>query len=137
MEHLPEFIANHWMLCAALVVVLTLIALNEWQLGLSNGSSLEPFQAVNLINRQDALIFDIRSKEQFNKGHIINAKNIATDKLESLSAHKKKEVIIVCESGLQAKAFSAKLKQSGFEHVSLLKGGMQAWSQADLPTSNS
>lgn len=134
MEHLPEFISNHWLMCSAFVFVLVLIILNEWQQSLAAGNALEPHQAVNLMNRNDAVVIDIRSKEQFKNGHILNAQQVDAAKTDHLQRYKDKDLIIVCDSGTNANSLAGKLKGQGFDKVNILKGGMQAWQQAELPT---
>lgn len=134
MAHLPQFIANHWLLCLALVIVLLLILLNEWRTLRQAGTALEPYQVVHKINRDDAIILDIRSRDSFSKGHIINAVHTSQTQLTPIEKFKDKEVIIVCESGTEANQFSQLLKKNGFNHVNVLKGGMTAWRQAELPT---
>ena len=133
MEHLPEFIINHWMMSAAFIVVLLLVIMNEMKMQLASGQSLEPYQVVNLMNRNNAIIVDIRTPEQFKAGHILNAINIKTDDIKSLIKYKQKEVVIVCDSGAQAGSFSASLKKDGFDKVSILRGGVQAWQKAEMP----
>lgn len=136
MEHLPEFISNHWMLSLALIIVVILIFLNEAQNHFSGAKSVEPFKVVNLINRESAIILDIRSPELFKKEHIINAINTKPDEADQLQKYKQKDVVIVCESGIHSKSFAATLKKSGFEKISILRGGLQAWKQAELPTTH-
>lgn len=133
MEHLPEFVSNHWMMSSAFVIICILILINELQQKMTSAQTLEPFQVVNSMNRKNAVIIDIRSREIFNQGHILNAVNGSTNALEALNKYKQREVIIVCDSGTQAQTFSATLKQNGFEKLAILKGGMQAWLQAEMP----
>jgi rhodanese-related sulfurtransferase len=101
----------------------------------AGGASISPQDATLMINRQDALVVDVRSSEDFGKGHILNARNVPLSQIESRAAelqkHKAKPVI-VCEDGARSSAAGA-LRKIGFEKVYTLAGGLAAWQQAGLP----
>lgn len=137
MDHLAEFISNHLLLVGAFSTVLVLTILNEWQHSFSNANSLEPAQAVLAINRNNARVLDIRSKEQFDKGHIINSKLSASDIAKNSNLNKKNHFIVVCENGLKATTLATAMKKDGFENVAVLKGGIQAWNEDNLPLQSS
>lgn len=137
MEHIPEFIMNHYQLTAAFSVVLLLLLFNEWKEKLSNANSILPSEVVTLINRQNAIVFDIRTKEKFNEGHIISSKHTPEIINDHIKKHKTKNIIIVCDNGSKSHAFSTALKKEGFDKVSSLEGGVQAWRAADLPIEKS
>ena len=71
------------------------------------------------------------------RGHIVNARNIPTDelesRLESLSEYKSKPIVAVCDAGISSTRVVNTLRQNGFESAYGLKGGMTGWSQAGLP----
>src|SRR5262249_25437417 len=100
-----------------------------------SGGSVSPQEATLLINRQDALVLDVRSAEEFGKGHVLNARNVPRAQLEErageLQKHKAKPVI-VCEDGPRGGG-GAVLRRLGFEKVYTLDGGVAAWQQAGLP----
>lgn len=133
MDHLAEFVSNHLLLSGAFAFVLCLTALNEWQNSFSNAGSLEPAQAVLSINRNNAMVLDIRTKEQYDKGHIINSKLTSNDASKSLKYNKQNHLIVVCENGSKSSALASSLKKEGFENASILKGGIQAWNEENLP----
>lgn len=137
MEHLPEFIMNHYQLCAAFCGVFMLILLNEWQQKMAGANAIEPSQVVTLMNRQNAIVFDIRSNEQFKQGHIISAISIPATIKDSMNKYKSKNIIIVCDNGTQSITFANRLKKEGFERVSALQGGVAAWKEANLPIETS
>lgn len=101
----------------------------------SGGSSVTPQDAILMINRQDAVVLDVRSAEEFGKGHVINARNVPLAQLDGrageLQKHRAKPVI-VCEDGVRASGAAA-LRKLGFEKVYTLSGGVAAWQQAGLP----
>ncbi|HYL88784.1 MAG TPA: rhodanese-like domain-containing protein [Burkholderiales bacterium] len=103
----------------------------------TGGPWVNTTQATQLINREDALVVDVREPNEFAAGHVLGAKNVPLAKLDASGAEltKKKErpVIVYCDSGERsAKALTA-LKKHGFTRVANLSGGMGAWQQAGLP----
>ena len=80
---------------------------------------------------------DLRSVDAFNRGHIVNARNIPSDELEAkmstLKQFKSKPVVAVCDTGVSSTRAVNTFRQQGFESVYGLKGGMTGWSQAGLP----
>ena len=82
-------------------------------------------------------VIDLRSAEAYSRGHIVNARNVPFDelsaRLDKLAKFKTKPIVAVCEAGLTSTKALNTLRNSGFENVYGLKGGMTAWSQAGLP----
>lgn len=139
MENLPEFIANHLFLCSLFAALLMLLLWNLFGDSMSGNKAITPPQVTQMINRDNAVVIDIRPQEQFNSGHIINALNIPKadfdNPIKKLEKHKKNPVILYCQTGNDSSKVSRLLKQSGFEQVSFLKGGLMAWQNASLPVS--
>jgi rhodanese-related sulfurtransferase len=134
MEQFSQFITNHWQLWLLFIVILFLTFLNELFTQKKKAKELSPQAAVDLINNEDAVIIDLRDKEVFKKGHIINAINARNDDFEQqkMDKFKDKPLILVCERGLQSPALATKISAQGFQpHV--LSGGVVAWQAADLP----
>ena len=140
MEQLIEFTGNHTFLVASFLVILTLLV---WNLVTDPGSkgAVDPLGATDLINREDALVVDVRPMADFNKGHIINAVNIPMngfkDQIQTLEKHKDRHLVIGCRSGSQSGMACKILRQAGFGKVYNLRGGMMAWQNANLPVSRS
>jgi len=103
----------------------------------AGGASVSTLEATQLINRQDALILDVRNAEEFRKGRILNARNIPLPELDArnsdIARYKTKPVIVACESGSRSGAAAAVLRKQGFAQVFSLRGGIAAWQQAGLP----
>jgi len=94
-------------------------------------------QAVQLINRRDALVIDVRDASEFESGHIPNARHVPVADLEKrikeLEKFKQRPVIVSCRSGSRSGAAGNALRKNGFEEVFALKGGILGWQQASLP----
>lgn len=71
-----------------------------------------------LIN-QGALILDVRTKNEFARGHISQSRNIPLDQLnnEILSLDREKPVITCCASGMRSGIAKGILKKNGFKVV--------------------
>jgi rhodanese-related sulfurtransferase len=136
MEKIPEFIANHLFLVSLLVAISSLLF---WNLFFSamGASQIVPAEVTRLINHEDAALLDVRSVEDFERGHIINAVNIdvATlgDREKELDKYKDKTVVICCAQGPESIRVARSLKMKGFEKLFSLKGGISAWQNANLP----
>jgi rhodanese-related sulfurtransferase len=104
---------------------------------LSKSKEVGVAQAVQLINRQDAAVIDVREPGEFRGGHIPNARNIPlgqiAGKLKDLEKLKDKPLVLSCQTGRRSAQAAATLKQAGFAEVYNLAGGMNAWQQASMP----
>lgn len=136
METYLEFAGNHVLLVGALVFSLFLLVFMELRRKAAGITSLDPHEVVKLINA-DAVIIDLRSADAFARGHIVNAKNIPQDELQASSDKidrlKSKPMIAVCDSGVSSTRAVAALRKSGIENVYDLRGGINAWTQANMP----
>ena len=103
----------------------------------AGGPWVNTLQATQLMNRDDALVVDLRPAEEFAKGHILGVRSIPLSELGrravELDKHKAKPVILHCGDGNRAGGGVALLRKSGFANVVNLSGGYAAWQQAGLP----
>jgi len=109
--------------------------------GTAGAGSLNPTQAVQLINRDKAVVLDVCSPEEFAAGHVTGAKSVPLDELEAklpgLVKNKATPVILVCASGMRSRRAVATAKKLGYENAHSLSGGMGAWRAASLPVEKS
>lgn len=93
--------------------------------------------AMQLINHKNALILDVREADEFNAGHIMNAKQIPLgklkDRLGELERYRTQPIVVVCRSGQRSATACALMGNREFGQVFNLSGGMMAWQKADLP----
>lgn len=136
MDTYLEFASNHVLLVSALFASLFLLVFTELRRKAQGLTNVEPQDAVKLIN-SDAVVLDLRSAEAFARGHIVNAKNIPHDELSAhqdrLAKYKSRPVVTVCDAGTMATRAADTLRKAGLEHVYSLRGGINAWTQANLP----
>jgi rhodanese-related sulfurtransferase len=133
MEQYLEFSSNHPVLISALLISFFVLVFSELRRKAHGVTNVEPQAAVGLINA-DATVLDLRSAEAFSRGHIVNAKNIPLDELEANREKLgDKPIIAVCDTGMTSNRAVNMLRKAGVESVYNLKGGIAAWTQANLP----
>jgi len=138
MEQFTTFLAAHPMLSAAWVGIAIAIIFTSIRIKMSPIKQLNNQELTFLVNKEEALVLDIRGEKEFKASHILDAKHLASDKVSnndftSLEKHKDKPIIVVCAAGMTATKVANQLLKSGFAQVNLLKGGMNAWTGAGLP----
>ena len=96
-----------------------------------------PAEATLLMNREDAIVVDIRETSEWSTGHIAGARHIVLGQLETrlseIEKFKSRPIIVCCASGGRSGGAVVKLKKAGFEKAVNLDGGLSAWSSANLP----
>ena len=103
----------------------------------TGGPSVTTLEATQLINRQDALVLDVREQAEFAQSHILNARWLPLSQLEArageIEKFKDKPLIVYCASGNRSSTAVSVLTKRGFSKVVNLAGGFVAWQQAGLP----
>lgn len=136
MERLFEYAANHPLLAGGLVAVTAVVVGYEIRQRLKAGSDVGPLEAVRLIN-DGAAVLDTRAQAQYEKGHIVDARNTPLSDLEaraaSLEKFKDGPVVVYCENGVSAAKAVDTLRSRGFARAVNLRGGLAAWRQENLP----
>ena len=73
MQNLMPFINEHFALVGVFAVLLSLLSLIEFIRIRRLNAGVSPAEAVLLMNREHAIVLDIRNKEAYQSGHIIDA----------------------------------------------------------------
>lgn len=135
LQELAPFVMKHWALCGAFLLVLILLVIEEIRAQGPSSNRLSPLQATNLINREDAIVVDVRDATTFKEGHIVNAKNIAfVDFDRSIEKLKRSQPIILVDArGEKLAGLITRMKKANFEKVYAIKYGMEGWKTAELP----
>jgi len=93
--------------------------------------------ALQLINHKEAVIVDVRDKNEFSSGHLLNSKLIPLGELKGrvgeLEKYRERPVVVVCRTGQRSKIAAAQLNNRGFTQAYTLTGGVTAWQKAELP----
>jgi rhodanese-related sulfurtransferase len=129
-----EFVQQNMMWVIAAVVSGAMLVASFVRGG---GKGVSVSEATLLINREDALVLDVRETNEWSSGHIPNARHVALGQLQKhmseLEKFKDKPVIVCCASGNRSSSACGTLKRAGFERVFNLSGGIGAWTGAGLP----
>jgi rhodanese-related sulfurtransferase len=136
MQDLAQFIANHMVLTYALAIILILLMILEFFRAKRNQHAINTSTMVQLINRENAVVIDVRPLDMHKKGHIIDAHPFSASVLmtntKPLEKFKKRPIIVVCDTGFESQKMAAFLLRQGYNAHSLA-GGQRAWTEADLP----
>lgn len=137
LHRLPEFLGNHPYLSLGFLGVLIALVANEAQRLMRSYKALTPAGLTQLINRDNALLVDVSSIADFEKGHIPGAKHVAMSQFDPESKELAKvrdlPVAVVCKNGQTSAQAAQRLKKAGFSKVFWLEGGISAWIEAQMP----
>lgn len=94
--------------------------MNNEQTG-SDYKKISPEEAKEIIESEDVVILDVRTKEEYNEGHIENAVLLPIDdissKAEDLLRNKDAKILVYCRSGNRSATTSKKLIKMGYTNV--------------------
>lgn len=140
MDRILEFSGNNPLLVVGFLAVLGLLLWTEIMRKLRGVRELSPAEAVPWINDPNAVVVDISPVAEFNRGHIVNAKNILSSRLASPDAEvaklKDHKILVVCKSGQSAVGAAQSLRKLGASEVAVLRGGMAQWRSDQFPVTS-
>ena len=123
----------------ALLIIIAVIAAVSLAMPLINTRRFGPMvsseQAVSLINKQNALVVDVRAQKDFNRVRIANSVNIPANEIQNRLGELSKDrtIIVVDNSGNMSAAASKLLRGVGFTKVYVLDSGLVGWMRDKLP----
>ena len=140
MDQVIEFAGNTIVLAGVWVALVAMLIFSYVSSLTSSIKEVSTHDATLMINKEDAVVLDIRAQKEFKAGHILGARQIKPEALReknfnTLENSKDKPIIVVCAMGNQARGTANAMSKAGFSKVSVLKGGMNAWQSASLPIS--
>ena len=126
MQEIMQFVGRHPILSIAWIALLVAVLVT------TRG------EATRLINKEDAVVVDLRQRDDFRKGHIAGSINLLPSEIKAnnvgeLEKHKDKPVIVVDGSGMQCQEPANALTKAGFAQVFVLKEGVAGWAGENLP----
>ena len=137
MSPFTEFVSQNFILFAALGIIVALILRMEIKIAFRGFTSVTPAQAVLLINKEDAVMLDVREDNERVHGHIQGAKHVALSamkqRVSELQSYVEQPVIAYCKLGNRSSQACEILKKNNFKNVMSLKGGIEAWKNVNLP----
>jgi rhodanese-related sulfurtransferase len=136
MAQLVEFAGNHVWLVAGLLAASAAVIFYELRQRSHGTTHVSAADAVRLINK-GALVIDVRKPEEFQTGHIVNARNVPLERVQkddaAVGKQKSKILLAVCADGSSAGRAAGHLRKSGYENTFSLKGGLAGWRADNLP----
>lgn len=123
----------------ALLIIIAVIAAVSLAMPLINTRRFGPMvsseQAVSLINKQNALVVDVRAQKDFKRVRIANSVNIPANEIQNRLGELSKDrtIIVVDNSGNMFAAASKLLRGVGFTKVYVLDSGLVGWMRDKLP----
>lgn len=135
------FIKNHLFLSLGWIALFGLIIYTTIKSKLSKVILIDNTQAIQMINKEDAVVVDLRSADRFKKGHVTGALNILpvdinNGSIKSIEKFKQSPVILMDENGISTNAIGENLYKQGFMQVFILKDGILGWDGDNLPLVN-
>ncbi|MEQ4511320.1 MAG: rhodanese-like domain-containing protein [Dickeya sp.] len=138
MQEIMPFISRHPILSLAWIALLVAVIVLTVKSKLSKVKEVARGEAIQLINKEDAVVVDTRNRDDYRRGHIAGAMNLLPNDIKNgsvgeLEKHKAQPVIVVCANGMSARESAEHLFKAGFERVMVLKDGLAGWSGENLP----
>ena len=135
------FIQDNLFLIGVLAALVVLNVVTEMKRMLKKYRDVTPAEAVQLINRDDAVLLDVRESSELEAGRIRNARHLSASvlpqRVDELGKFRDRPIIAFCANGLKAQKMCQLLAKHGFAQIYFLKGGVAAWQQANLPLAKS
>lgn len=138
MERVIEFSLNNPLLIGALFAVLAAIVANEILAFRRSRFAISAADATRLYNRDAAVFVDVRNENAFQSSHLPGAVNIPMEHIDKrqdrLKRFSDRDIIVYCDSGQRTLKAVKALQAQGWESVHQLRGGLNGWREASLPT---
>jgi rhodanese-related sulfurtransferase len=137
MEQYTEFVMNHPYLFGALGIILYMLITNLLSTVISGVKQVGPAEVVRMINRENAVVIDVRDKPSFTKGHIVDSVHVSAadvpNRIKELEAYRGRPIIVCCNDGLGSADAARPLVKAGFDKVFRLAGGIGEWRNSNFP----
>ncbi len=113
------------------IVFLSLIFIFSCEL--FNSSEINIISESDFVEIQDSdyILIDVRTKDEFDLGHIDSAINLdfysETFQNDILSLPKNETIVLYCRTNNRSSKTANILKENGFKEISVLEGGITEW----------
>src|SRR5512142_3023946 len=116
-HRLPEFIGNHTLLVILFAAVLLAFISSEVARLFRGYREVTPGTLTQMINRDNPLVVDLSSLQDFEKGHIPGARHVAMSQFDpenkDLAKVKDMPVAVYCKTGTASAQAAARLVKAG------------------------
>lgn len=131
-----QFLIDNWLLIAIALFSGTMLLVPMLKGARQGGVS--PSQVVQLMNREKAVLVDVREPSEFNASHVAGSRNVPLADLEKrlpdMVKNKALPLVLVCAKGARATQALGQVQKMGYQQAQVLQGGLAAWKEANLPT---
>jgi rhodanese-related sulfurtransferase len=135
--HCMSFVQANWMLITVFVLSGAMLVWPYFQRGFSKVKDVSSAEATRLLNRQDAVMLDVREPKEYEGGRLPHSIHIPLSQLagrtSELAKLVSKPVVAYCENGRRGPAAAPALAKAGFKEIYNLQGGIAAWKKDGLP----
>lgn len=136
-EIFPFFKLHPILTLGWLVLFIMLINISI-KMKLSKVKSISNLLAVQMMNNQNAVVVDLRSADNFRKGHITDSINILpidikNGSIKEIEKFKTSPIILVDDNGINTTESGDILAKQGFSQIFTLKDGIAGWNGENLP----
>ncbi|MGC7561169.1 rhodanese-like domain-containing protein [Pasteurella sp. PK-2025] len=133
-----QFAQNHTLMVVCWFAVFITVIYSFIKAATSKVSVVSNAEATSLMNNENAIVVDLRTIDEFQRGHIIHSINVLPTEIKNhnvgkIEHHKDTPIIVVCATGMTANTSAELLAKQGFNRVYTLKEGIAGWRAANLP----
>ena len=142
LQEIMPFVSKHPIISLVWVALLISVIVPTVKGLFSKVKTIPRSTAIALINKEEAIVVDTRTRDDFRRGHIIDAVNLTPSEIKDnnlgeVEKHKNRPVILVSANGMELVKPAESLLKAGFERVFVLKDGLSGWTGDNLPLSRS
>lgn len=139
MQKFLIFVSEQWFLITLLAAAVAALA---WLENRRAGKSISSHALTTMVNRDAAVVIDLRDKADFDNGHIVDAVNLPFSKWQlqhnaggktDLQQYGDKPLVLVCKMGQQSSYVAKRIQTEGAPAVYRLAGGLMEWQGAQMP----
>jgi rhodanese-related sulfurtransferase len=99
-----------------------------------NKKAVDVLTAAEMVKDDGYIIVDVRTKDEWMRGHAVGATHISLASLDSrLKSLEGKKVLAICQTGNRSMKATSMMSDHGIEALNVT-GGMRAWGRESLPT---
>ena len=133
-----QFILDNWILFLAAFASGAGLLWQTFGPGAMSTGMISTGEAVRLINREKAVLIDVREPAEFAAGHAAGARSVPLGAIggaavKGLPTNKNLPLVVLCASGARATKAAVLLRKQGYQNVQPMAGGIGAWREANLP----
>ena len=133
-----DFLLHNWLLILVAVGSGAMLLFPALTGGVGQGG-MSVADAVQKMNREKAVLVDVREPGEYAAERIAQSKNIPLgqlgEKLPQTVKSKSTPVLFFCEHGARSSRAAAMAKKLGYEQAYSVAGGMRSWTSANMPVS--